>query len=157
MSCKFLRWIWCFCWIVFVATMRTRALLSGCCSSLHGKRWPIIITVETIVVCICGDFLHICSCCKRIFPTGLDIPKDDNILYVFRKLFCISSIVCFYPQIGVGLSSSLPASLASTTGHSPGEFVVFFCCCCSGYFCELCFFESAILVKTELMIWSRFS
>lgn len=110
--CKFQRWI---CWFL-VATGRTHWLLSGCCSTLHGKRWPIIITIETIGICIvvcvfAVFFLCVCMHCKHIFPTGMNILKDN---ICFAKLFFTLLIVCFYPQIGVGLSSSLPPSFNST-------------------------------------------
>lgn len=158
MLCKFQRWIRWLCWIVFVATVRTRGLLSGCCSTLHGKRLPITITIETIgiciVVCICSVFLCICLHCKCIFPTGLQM-----ITYSF--LFCILLIVCFYPQIGVGLSFSLPPSFDPTyantatkqstnddaspggrvsINHRPQSRRVCRHFCCSGSFCELNFF-----------------
>lgn len=111
-----------------------------------------------IGVCICGVFLYICLCCKRIFPTGLHILKDDNNVFLN---FWILSIVCFYPQIGVDLSSSFPCSFDTTyvtiatrqltydgaspggrfsIDHRPRSWRVCRQFCCSGSFCVLCFF-----------------
>lgn len=87
-----------FCWIVFVDTVS--GLLSGCFSTLHGKRWHIIITIETIgiciVVCLLAVLCFIFVCVVNAFCACLHI-----LSHVFPNCSAFCRLCFLYPQIGV--------------------------------------------------------
>lgn len=115
--CKFQRWI---CWFLELDLLLQGELIGFCqAAAPHFMEKDVqqrIISIETIGICIvvcvfAVFFLCVCMRCKHIFPTGMNILKDN---ICFPKLFFTLLIVCFYPQIGVGLLSSLPPSFNST-------------------------------------------